>query len=132
MSFLLNIAMKFKGVRQAIFKVKTLIIVLVILLIISCGFMVYFGIRASKAEKLTSFSCLEKLEKVHNYAVLLDQSNKLARQEKSLDGLEQDVRSLGNGTLLAEWQNVVFGGNKKQDLDNYFDVIIDSLMFFSK
>jgi hypothetical protein len=132
MSFLLNLAMKFKGVRQAIFKVKTLIIVLVILLIISCGFMVYFGIRASKAEKLTSFSCLEKLEKVHNYAVLLDQSNKLARQEKSLDGLEQDVRNLNNGTILAEWQNVVFGGNKQQDLNNYFDVIIDSLMFFSK
>ncbi len=132
MSFLLNVAMKFKSVRQAIFKVKFLIVILVVLLIISCGFMVYFGIKAKKAEKLSSASCLERLEKVNKYAQILDQSNKLVRQEKGLENLEQDIRSTGNGTLLAEWQNVVFGGNKKQDLDNYFDVILDSLIFFSK
>ena len=113
-------------------KVKIIIIILLILAIVGWGFMIYFGIKANKAEKLTSSSCLERLEKVHNYALLLDQSNKLVRQEKSLDVLEQDIRILNNGTLLAEWQNVVFGGNKKKDLDNYFDVIIDSLMFFSK
>lgn len=103
-----------------------------ILAIIGWGFMVYFGIKANKAEKLTSASCLEKLDKLNIYAIILDESNKLARQEKSLDGLEREIRSTNNGTLLAEWQNVVFGGNRQEDLNNYFDVIIDSLKFFSK
>ena len=94
--------------------------------------MVYFGIKANKAERMTSFSCLEKVERLNAYAILLDKSIKLARQEKGLEELEQEIRALKNGTLLAEWQNVVFGGNKKKDLDSYIDVILDSLMFFSK
>jgi len=132
MSFLLKIAAKFKSVKLAIFKIRTLIIVLVILVIIGWGFMIYFGIKANKAEKMTSFSCLEKVERLNAYAILLDKSIKLARQEKGLEELEQEIRELKNGTLLAEWQNVVFGGNKKKDLDSYIDVILDSLMFFSK
>lgn len=122
----------FGKIKKLFLKTKVIIIALLVLAIIGWGFMIYFGIKANKAEKLTSSNCLERLEKVHNYALLLDQSNKLARQEKSFDVLEQDIRSFKNGTLLAEWQNVVFGGNKKNDLDNYFDVIIDSLIFFSK
>jgi len=122
----------FGKIKQLFLKTKVIIIILLVLAIIGWGFMIYFGIKANKAEKLTSLSCLEQLEKVNAYAILLDRSNKLVRQEKGLEVLEQDIRSLKNGTLLAEWQNVVFGGNKKKDLDNYFDVIIDSLMFFSK
>lgn len=122
----------FGKIKQLFLKTRVIIIALLILTIVGWGFMIYFGIRANKAEKMSSVNCSEKLEKVNTYAMILDQSNKLARQEKSLDGLEQDIRSLKNGSLLAEWQNVVFGGNKKEDLDNYFDLIIDSLMFFSK
>jgi hypothetical protein len=132
MSFLLKIATKFRSVKLAIFKVKTLIIILVILVIIGWGFMFYFGIKANKAEKMTSFSCLEKVERLNTYATLLDKSIKLIRQDKGFEGLEQEIRELKNGTLLAEWQNVVFGGNKEKDLENYIDVILDSLMFFSK
>lgn len=132
MSFLLKIATKFKGVKLAIFKIRTLIIVLVILTIIGWGFMIYFGIKANKAEKLSSTNCLERVEKLNGYASLLDKSNKLVRQKKGLEVLEQDVRAFNNGTLLAEWQNVVFGGNKEKDLENYIDVILDSLMFFSR
>ena len=102
------------------------------MVIVGWGFMIYFGIKANKVGKLTSASCLEKLSKVNTYAKLLDESNKLSRQGKSLDSLEMNVRALNNGTLLAEWQNVVFSGNRKEDLNSYFDVIIDSLKFFSK
>jgi hypothetical protein len=56
----------------------------------------------------------------------------LIREEKSLKELEDDVRLLENGVLLAEWENVVFSGNKEKDVNNYLDVIIDSLSFFSK
>jgi hypothetical protein len=122
----------FGRIKKLFLKTKVIIIILLVLAIIGWGFMIYFGIKANKAEKMTSTSCLEKLAKVNGYATILDESNKLARQEKSLDGLEQEIRSLNNGTLLAEWQNVVFGGNRKDDLNNYFDVIIDSLKFFSK
>jgi len=122
----------FGRIKQFFLKTKVIIIILLVLAIVGWVFMIYFGIKANKAEKLTSSSCLEKLEKVNAYAVLLDRSNKLARQEKSFDLLEQNVRALKNGTLLAEWEDVVFGGNKKKDLDNYFDVILDSLIFFSK
>jgi len=43
-----------------------------------------------------------------------------------------NIHLINNGTLLAEWEDVVFGGNQKKDLENYFDVIIDALKFFSK
>ncbi|MFZ5559405.1 MAG: hypothetical protein ACOZAL_01265 [Patescibacteria group bacterium] len=122
----------FGKIKRLFLKTKVIIIILFVLAIVGWGFMIYFGIRANKAEKLTSSSCLERIEKLNGYAVLLDQSNKLARQNKGLEVLEQNVRALKNGTLLAEWQNVVFGGNQKKDLDSYFDVILDSLIFFSK
>ena len=64
--------------------------------------------------------------------MLLDESTILARQNKSFDVLEMDIRLLDNGSLLSEWEDVVFGGNQEEDLNNYFDVIIDSLKFFSK
>lgn len=124
--------MIFGRLKNFILKTKVIIIILLVLAIVGWGFMIYFGIKANKAERLSSASCLERLEKVNAYGVLLDQSNKLARQNKGLEVLEQNVRALKNGTLLAEWQNVVFGGNQKKDLDNYFDVILDSLIFFSK
>jgi len=122
----------FGKIKQLFLKTKVIIIVLLVLAVVGWGFMIYFGIKANKAEKLSSVSCLEKIEKLNNYASLLDKSNKLVRQEKGLEDLEQDVRTLNNGSLLNEWQNVVFGGNKKKDLDSYFDTLIDSIMFFSK
>ena len=122
----------FGKIKQSFLKTKVIIIVLLVLAVVGWGFMIYFGIKANKAEKLSSVSCLEKIEKLNNYASLLDKSNKLVRQEKGLEDLEQDVRTLNNGSLLNEWQNVVFGGNKKKDLDSYFDTLIDSIMFFSK
>jgi len=122
----------FGKIKQLFLKTKVIIIVLLVLAVVGWGFMIYFGIKANKAEKLSSVSCLEKIEKLNNYASLLDKSNKVVRQEKGLEDLEQDVRTLNNGSLLNEWQNVVFGGNKKKDLDSYFDTLIDSIMFFSK
>ena len=119
----------FGKIKQAVFKIKILIIIFIILAIIGWGLAIYFGLKA----QTPSFATSEKrLEKLHSYAVLLDESTKLARQDKSFDVLEMDIRLLDNGTLLAEWEDVVFGGNQKEDLENYFDVIIDSLKFFSK
>jgi hypothetical protein len=118
-----------KKVRQTIFQIKALIIVLIVLIAVGWGLAIYFGLKAQTPIPAT---CVKRLEKLNSYAVLLDESTQLARQEKSFDTLEMNIHLLDNGTLLAEWEDVVFGGNQKEDLENYFDVIIDALKFFSK
>jgi len=120
--------MKIKKIRQVILKVKILIIILAILAVSGWGLAIYFSLKAQPP----SLTCGERLEKLYSYALLLDESIRLARQDKSFDVLEMNVRLLDNGTLLAEWEDVVWGGNQKEDLEAYFDVIIDALKFFSK
>jgi len=117
-----------KKIKELIFKAKVIIIILVILTISGWGFAIYFALK-DNAPKIT---CGERLEKLHAYSELLYESTKLARQERSFEALEMDIRLSDNGTLLSEWEDVVFGGNQEQDLNNYFDVIIDSLRFFSQ
>jgi len=122
----------FGKIKKILFTRKFLIIVLASLALVGWVFAIFFGVRMKEAEKLSSVNCLEKLGKINSYGTLLDQSNKLARQEKGLDGLEVSVRALKNGSVLAEWENVVWGGNREKDLEAYFDTIIDSIIFFSK
>ena len=118
-----------KKVRQTIFQIKALIIVLIVLIAVGWGLAIYFGLKAQPPIPAT---CVKRLEKLNSYAVLLDESTKLVRQNKGFDVLEMDIRLLDNGSLLAEWEDVVWGGNQEKDLNNYFDVIIDVLKFFSK
>lgn len=110
------------------FKPKILIIVLIILIVVGWALAIYFFSKS----RAPVFTCDERLEKLHSYALLLDRSNKLVRQDKSLDVLEADIRLLDNGSLFNTWQDAVFGGNQKRDVEYYFDVIIDSLKFFSE
>lgn len=119
----------FKKIKQSIFQVKILIIIFIVLIIVGWGLAIYFGLKTTGQG---SSVCEKRLEKLHSYSVLLGDSMKLARENKSFDILEMDIRLLDNGSLLNVWENVVFGGNQKEDLDYYFDVIIDSLRFFSK
>jgi len=118
----------FKKIKEIIFKIKVLIILLVILTVAGWTVAIYFIAKPSPP----TISRGERLEKLHSYALLLDESTVLARQNKSFDVLEMDIRLIDNGSLLSEWEDVVFGGNQEEDLNNYFDVIIDSLKFFSK
>jgi flagellar basal body-associated protein FliL len=120
--------MKVKKIKEIIFRTKVLIIVLIILAIVGWGLTAYFAFK----KKAPTITCGERLEKLNSYALLLNKSTELARQNKSFEVLEMDVRLLDNGTLLAEWEDVIFGGNQQEDLNNYFDVIIGSLTFFSK
>lgn len=122
----------FGKIKKIFLKKKALIVVLVALAVVGWIFAIYFGIKMNQAKEMSSANCLEKLDKVHAYSEILDKSNKMARQEKSLDVLEANIRALNNGTLLAVWQNVVWGGNKEEDLNDYFDTLIDSIMLFSK
>jgi len=118
-------------IKKIIWNIKALIIALIILIIIGWSLTIYFGIKANSGKGF----CVEtqqKLAKLNYYASLLSKSMQLIRQNKGLDVLEDDVRLLDNGTLLTVWENVVFGGNKQQDVNDYLDVIIDSLNFFSK
>jgi hypothetical protein len=117
-----------KKIKEIIFRVKVLTIILVILTVSGWAIAIYFMTKPTPP----TITCGERLEKLHSYALLLDKSTILARQEKSFDTLEMDIRLLDNGSLLSEWEDVVFGGNQQEDLNNYFDVIIDSLKFFSK
>lgn len=121
----------FKKIKQIILNIKALLIILVVLTVVSLALAIYFGVKLNSDKGLCS-QLQEKVDKLGYYSSLLDKSMKLIRENKSLDVLEDDVRLLDNGTLLAEWEDVVFGGNKEEDVNNYLDVIIDSLNFFSK
>lgn len=121
----------FEKTKQMFLNIKTLIIILVVLIVISAGLAVYFGVK-SNANKDICAKEQAKIEKLNYYSALLAKSIKSIREEKSLKELEDDVRLLENGVLLAEWESVVFSGNKKENTDNYLDVIIDALNFFSK
>jgi len=122
----------FGKIKKILLQKKALIIALAALAIIGWLFAIYFGINLNRAKEMVSTNCLEKLEKINAYSNLLDKSNKLVRQQKGLESLESDVYALNNGTLYNIWKNVVLGGNKKEDLNDYFDTIIDSLILFSK
>src|SRR4030066_149755 len=98
----------FGKIKKIFLKKKALIIVLAALAVVGWMFVIYFGIKMNQTKEMTSEKCLEKLSKVHAYSEILDKSNKMARQEKSFDVLESDIRALNNGTLLAVWQNVVW------------------------
>lgn len=121
----------FKKIKQLFFNIKALVILLVVLIIIGWGLTIYFGVKLNSKKNI----CIDsqtKIEKLNYYSNLLLKSMKLIREEKSLDVLEEDVRLLDNGVVLAEWEDVVVGGNKERDVNDYLDVIIDSLIFFSK
>jgi len=128
---MLKILMKIKKIREVIFKVKALIIILAVLAIIGWSFAIYFNV-SDNPKNIYCTKCVEKIEKTHSYSVLLEKSRKLIKKGQGLDSLEADIHIFNNGTLLAEWENVVFGGNRQEDIENYFDVIIDSIKFFSK
>jgi len=120
----------FKKFKKIFFNIKALIILLIVLIIIGWGLTVYFGLKINSENNL----CLNyqnKIEKISYYSALLKKSTELIKENRSLDILESDVRALENGALLAEWENAV-ATNKKEEADNYLDVIIDSLTFFSK
>jgi len=120
----------FGKIKKVLFQKKVLILVLAALAAVGWVFAIFFGIKLNN--KVSSSECMEKLAKVNAYSSILDQSNKLARSEKSLSTLEDQIRDLGNGSLFAVWQNAVSGGNKEQDLNDYFDTLVDSINFFSK
>ncbi len=120
----------FKKIKQLFLNIRALIIVLIVLIVVSAGLNIYFGLKLNSDKNLCTKD-QAKIEKLNYYSVLLTKSIKLVREEKSLKELEDDVRLLENGVLLAEWENAVFTG-KKQDAENYLDVIIDALVFFSK
>lgn len=122
----------FGKIKKILLQKKTLIVVLIALVFVGWFFAVYFGIKLNQAKELTPSAYSQKLTKLNAYSHLLDKSNKLVRQKKGLEVLEADVRALNNGPLLTTWQEVVLGGNREQDLNYYFDTILDSIIFFSK
>jgi len=120
-----------KKIKQLVFNIKALIILLIILIVVGWGLTIYFGIKLNSKKDI----CIDyktQMEKLNYYSNLLFKSVKLIREEKSLDVLEEDVRLLDNGVVLTEWEDVVIGGKKERDVNDYLDVIIDSLIFFSK
>ena len=120
-----------KKIKQLVFNIKALIILLIVLIVIGLGLTVYFGLKLN-SKKDVCLNYQSKIEKLNYYSTLLAKSMKLIRENKSLDVLEDDVRLLDNGAVLAEWENVIVSKNKQADVNNYIDTIIDSLTFFSK
>jgi hypothetical protein len=120
-----------KKIKQLVFNIKALIILLIVLIVIGWGLTIYFGLKLN-SKKDACLNYQSKTEKLNYYSTLLAKSMKLIRENKSLDVLEDDVRLLDNGAVLAEWENVIVSKNKQADVNNYIDTIIDSLTFFSK
>lgn len=121
----------FTKIKQLVFNIKALIILLIVLVVVGWGLTIYFGVKLN-SKKDICIDCQTQVEKLNYYSNLLSKSMKLIRGNKSLDVLEEDVRLLDNGVVLTEWEDVVIGGNKENDVNDYLDVIIDSLIFFSK
>ncbi|MBD3282318.1 MAG: hypothetical protein GF387_01800 [Candidatus Portnoybacteria bacterium] len=114
--------------KKKIGRLHIIIAILAILAVIGWAVSIYLIAKPDQPQ----ITCGERFTKLNSYATLLEDSTRLARQEKSLAELEQQVRALDSGSLLSEWQAVVLGGNREEDLNDYFDIIIDSLKFFSR
>ncbi len=120
----------FKKLKKIFFNIKALIVLLIVLIVVGWGLTIYFGVKINSRKDVCTDHEL-KTEKLNYYVQLLQKSRDLIDRNQSLVDLEDEVRLLDNGVLTAEWENAV-ATNRKEDANNYLDVIIDALVFFSK
>lgn len=125
-----------KNKYKVCFNSKTLIIVLVVLVVIGFGLAVYFGMKAANLKKeFSEIGPKEKMERVHSYAVVLEKFEEFKRKEgrdNTTDELERAVLATGSGVLKSLFDEMIYGGNLKKDMEYFLDAIIDSLKFFSE
>ena len=79
---MLKFLMKIRKIKEIVFKTKVIIIALIILVVAGWGVVIYLSLSKEAVPPIT---CGERLEKLHAYSLLLYESTRLARQEKSFD-----------------------------------------------
>lgn len=126
----------FLKVRKTCLNTKILIIVLVVLVVIGFGLAIYFGVKAVNFKKeFAEIGPREKLEKVHSYVLVLEKFEEFKRKEGRDDttrDLERAVLATNSGVLKNLFDEMIFGGNLKKDMEYFLDAVIDSLKLYSK
>ncbi len=126
----------FKKVKKVCFNSRTLIIVLAVLVIVGFGLAVYFGVKANNLKKeFSGIGPREKLEKINSYVVILEKFEEFKRKEGRDDTttkLERAVLATNSGVLKSLFDEMIFGGNLKKDMEYFLDAVIDSLKLFSQ
>ena len=122
--------------RKKVLNTKTLIIALIVLVVIGFGLAVYFGIKSVNLKKeFSEIGPQEKLERVYSYAVVLEKFEEFRRTEGKGDTtaeLERAVLATHSGVLKNLFDEMIYGGNLKKDMDYFLDATIDSLKLFSQ
>jgi len=122
--------------RRPRLNMKALVFALAILAVIGFVFAILFGIKTINLKKeFTEIGPREKLDKIWSYALVLEKFEKFRRKEGGGDTtaeLERAVLVTNSGVLKSLFDDMVFGGNLKDDMNYFLDAIIDSLELFSK
>lgn len=126
----------FKKIKKVCLSTNTLIIALTVLMIIGFALAIYFGVKANNLKKeFSEIGPREKLEKINSYVVVLEKFEEFKREEGRNDTtleLERAVLATGSGVLKSLFDEMIFGGNLKKDMEYFLDAVIDSLKLYSK
>ena len=122
--------------RRPCLNMKTLVFALAILAVIGFVLAIFFGIKAVNLKKeFTEIGPREKLDKIQSYVLVLEKFEEFKKKEgggNTTADLERAVLATNSGVLKSLFDDMVFGGNLKADMDYFLDAIIDALKLFSK
>lgn len=113
-------------------------VVLLVIAVLGIIGSAYFGVKTNRLKQdLVNFDRMrgQKLERVQKYVDVLEKFEKFKRTEgagKTTGDLEKAVETTGNGVLKNLLDEVLLGGNLKEDMDYFLDAVIDSMKFFSE
>jgi len=126
----------FHKLKKIFSSVKIVVIILVVLLVVEFALVVYLAVKMRNLkQEFAQIGPREKLERLHNYAVVLEKFEQFRRkdgQNNATAELEKAVLDTDSGVLKSLFDEIVLGDNLEADMDYFMDAVIDSLKFFSK
>ena len=126
----------FKKIKKTCLNTNVLIIALAVLVVIGFALAIYFSVKANNLKKeFSEIGPREKLDRVHSYIVVLEKFEEFKREEgrnNTTLELERAVLATGSGVLKSLFDEMIFGGNLKKDMEYFLDAVIDSLKLYSK
>ncbi len=126
----------FHKIKKIFSSVKIVVIVLAVLLVVEFALVVYLAVKVHNLKQdFSDIGPKEKLETLHNYALVLEKFEKFRRengQKGTTAELEKAVLATDSGVLKSLFDEIVLGDNLEKDMNYFLDAVIDSLKFFSK
>ncbi len=126
----------FHKLKKIFSSIKIVVIILIVLLIIEFALVVYLAVKAGNLkQEFAQIGPQEKLETLHNYALVLEKLEQFRRKNGQNDTtakLEKAVLDTDSGVLKSLFDEIVLGDNLEKDMDYFMDAVIDSLKFFSQ